>query len=129
MREVPRVQAGRRWMGNGYTATDDSGQMVRLMLLEMAPEIPHTLRRLKIPAFPTFDHGFDLGTMGSGRRCHDGEHVIRVRGLGLVDLDELGTRHFRGRIYSPKRPVLSGESGGRDTLNGARNGPVVLSLG
>jgi hypothetical protein len=126
MREVPRAQAGRRWMGRGHTATDDSGQMIRIMLLEMAPKIPHTLRRLKIPAFPTFDHGFILGSMGSGRRGSGGEHVIR--GTRLVTLDELGTRHFRGGIYGSERPVLTGRSGKRNTLNGARNGRVVLSL-
>jgi len=122
MREVARAQAGRRWMGRGDTATDDSGQMVLLMLLEMAPKIPHALRQLKIPALITFDHGFDLGAMGSG-----GEHVIR--GTRLVTLDALGTRHFRGRVYGPERPVLSGGSGGRDMLSDARNGRVVLSLG
>ncbi len=77
MREVPRAQADRCWMGRGYTATDDSGQMVRLVLLEMAPKIPHALRQLKIPAFPTFDLGFDLRAMGSGRMGSGGEHVIR----------------------------------------------------
>jgi hypothetical protein len=89
MREVPRAQAGRRWMGRGHTTTDDSGQMVRLMLLEMAPKISHALRQLKIPAFPTFDHGFDLGAMGSCRGGSGGEHVIR--GTRLVTLDALGT--------------------------------------
>jgi hypothetical protein len=129
MREVPRAQAGRRRMGRGHTATDDSGQMVCLMLLEMAPKIPHALRQLKIPAFPTFDLGFDLDTItvGSGRRGSGGEHVIR--GTRLVALDALGTRHFRGRIYGSKRPVLSGTSGGRDMLNGVRNGRVVFNLG
>src|SRR6266576_1568626 len=121
MRGVPRAQADRRWMSRGYTATDDSGQMFRLMLLEMAPKIPHALRQLKIPAFPTFDHGFDLGAMGSGRGS-GGEHVIR--GTRLITLDALGTRHFRGRIYGPERPVLSGRSGGRNMLNDTRNGRV-----
>jgi hypothetical protein len=127
MREVPRAQAGRSWMGRGHTATDDSGQMVSLMLLEMAPKIPHALRQLKIPALHTFNHGFDLGAMGSGRRGRGGEHVIR--GTRLVTLDALGTRHFRGRIYGPERPVLSGRSGGRNMLNDTRSGRVVLSLG
>lgn len=127
MREVPWAHAGCRWMGRGHTATDDSGQMVRLMLLEMAPEISHALRQLKIPAFPTFDHGFDLGAMGGESRGSGGEHVIR--GTRLVTLDALGTRHIRDRIYGPERPVLSGRTGGRNMLNGARHGRAVLSLG
>jgi hypothetical protein len=114
-------------MGRGHTATDDSGQMVRLMLLEMAPKVPHALRQLKIPAFPTFDHGFDIGAMGSESGGSGGEHVIRS--TCLVTLDTLGTRHFRGRIYGPERPVLRGGSGGRNMLNDTRNGRVVLSLG
>jgi hypothetical protein len=124
LRDVPRAQAGRRWMRRGHTATDDTGQMVRLMLLEMAPKIPHALRQLKIPTFPTFDHGLDLCAMGSCRKGSGGEHVIR--GMRLITLDDLGTRHFRGRIYSPERPVLSGRNGGSGALN---NGPVVLNLG
>jgi len=61
MREVLRAQAGRRWMGRGHTAADDSRQMFGLVLLEMTPEIPHALRQLKIPAFLTLDHRFHLG--------------------------------------------------------------------
>lgn len=128
MREMPRAQAGRSWMGRGYTATDDSGQMLCLMFLEMAPKITHALCQLKIPAFPTFDHGFDLGAMGRGSgHGSDGEHVIR--GTRLVTLDALGTRRLRGRIYGPECPVLSGRGWGRNTLNDAGNGRVVLSLG
>jgi len=127
MREVPRAQAGRRWMGKGHAATDDSGQMVGLMLLKMAPKIPHALRQLKIPAFPTFDLRFDLGAMGGGRNSV-GEHVIS--GTRLVTLDMLGTRHFRSRIYGPERPILSGKGGGgSNMLNDARNGRAVLGLG
>jgi hypothetical protein len=67
MREVARAQAGHRWMGGGHAATDDSGQMFRLVLLKVAPEVPHALRQLKIPALVTFDQRFDRGAAGSGR--------------------------------------------------------------
>ena len=40
MSEVSRVQPGRRRVGGGHTATDDARQML-LVLLEMAPEVPH----------------------------------------------------------------------------------------
>lgn len=40
MSEVLWAQSGRRRVGGGHTATDDARQML-LVLLEMAPEVPH----------------------------------------------------------------------------------------
>jgi hypothetical protein len=87
MRAVPRAQAGDRRVSGGHAAADDSGQMFRLVLLEMAPEVPHALRHLEIPALLTFDRGLDLGIAGGGRGGSGG----CVRGTRLVVLGALGT--------------------------------------
>jgi hypothetical protein len=125
MSAVPWAQPGDRWVGGGHAATDDSGQMFRLVLLEMAPEVPYALRHLEIPALLTLDRGLDLGITGGGRRGSGG----CVRGTRLVALGALGTRSFRGRIYCPKCPALGGASGRRNVPKDARNRSVILCLG
>lgn len=125
MRAVPWAQAGDRWVGGGHAATDDSGQMFRLVFLEMAPEVPHALCHLEIPALLTLDSGLDLGVTGVGRGSSGG----CVRGTRLVALGALGTRGFRGRIYCSKRPALGGASGRRNALNDVGNRRVILGLG
>lgn len=87
MGAVPRAQAGDRRVGGGHATADDSGQMFRLVLLEMAPEVPHALRHLEIPALFTLNRGLNLGVTGGGCGGSGG----CVRGTRLFILGALGT--------------------------------------
>ena len=75
MGEVSRAQADDGGVGRWYAAADDSGEMLGVVLLEVAPEVAHASLRLDVPAFRAPNQRFDIGIGG----VIGGSSVVRVR--------------------------------------------------
>jgi hypothetical protein len=76
--------------------------MFGVVLLEVAPEVPHAPLRLNVPAFLACDPGIGI-VVGIAGGVRGGSRVL-VGGLRLVTSGALGRRRLRGRIYSPESP-------------------------
>ena len=125
MREVSSAQAGDGGVGRWYAAADDSGEMLGVVLLEVAPEVAHAPLRLDVPAFLAPNKGFDIGIGGS---IIGGSGVVRVRPR-LVPSTALRRQRLRGGIDGPECPLHGGRRNeARETLRDGRNWYVMLYL-
>lgn len=125
MSEVSRAQAGYGGVGRGYAAADDSGEVLGVVLLEVAPEVAHPSLRLDVPAFLALNEGLDIGIIGG---IIGGSSVVRVR-LRLVTSTALRRLRLRGGIDGPERPFHGGRrNGARETLGNGRGWCAILYL-
>jgi hypothetical protein len=108
MSEVSGAQAGDGGVGRGHAAADDSGEVLRVVLLQVAPEVAHAPLRLDVPAFLAPNEGFDVGVIGS---VIGGSSVVRV-GHRLVTSTALGLQRLRGWIDGPECPLHGGRRNG-----------------
>ena len=116
MSEVSRAQADDGGVGRWYAAADDSGEVLGVVLLEVAPKVAHPPLRLDVLAFLAPDQGFDIG-IGSG--IIGGSSVVRVRPR-LVTSTALRRQCLRGGIDGPECPLHGGRRNGAG--ESARNG-------
>jgi hypothetical protein len=125
MSEVSRAQAGYGGVGRRYATADDSGEMLGIVLLEVAPEVAHPPLRLDIPAFLAPNKGFDIGIIGG---IIGGSSVVRVR-LRLVTSTALRRQRLRGGIDGPECPLHGvRRNGARESLRNGRGWCAVLHL-
>jgi len=118
MSEVSRAQTGDGGVGRRYAAADDSGEVLGVVLLEVAPEVAHAPLRLDVPAFLAPNKGFDIGVIGG---VIGGSSVVRVR-LRLVTPTALRRQRLRGGIDGPECPLHGGRrNGARKTLGNGRS--------
>jgi hypothetical protein len=117
MSEVSRAQAGDGRVGRWYAAADDSGEMLGVVLLEVAPEVAHAPLRLDIPAFLAPNQRFDIGiggVIGSGSVVHVGPR--------LVTSTTPRRQRLRGGIDGPECPLRGGRrNGAKESLGNGRS--------